>query len=203
MELNDLSKAIERVNSDSDETDFRKIAYLATFDHNLALGSSKYLDRRRRYFQIVNAVYGWMPRVLRIDIEFLSDAIEALEKSKSAECTNGVLELVTPISKCLRSVVGATKALHFSNPEIYPIWDSKVAKTISNRQKLPHGYMGEVSNYVGYLNCLLELRNKKEFLNFYDDYSRAYSNRLERFHIPNENSITAMRALESAIFELS
>jgi len=203
MELKNLNEAIKKVRKDSDDTNFRKIAYLATYDHILALGSSEYSDSRRRYLQIVNSVYGWMPRVLRIDTEFLPESIEALDKSKSESCTKNVTELITPISKCLRSIVGATKALHFSNPEIYPIWDSKVARIIPNNQKLHHGHMGKICNYVAYVDRLVELKNKEEFNKFYEDYSKAYSDRLERFSIPNENSITAMRALESAAFELS
>jgi hypothetical protein len=69
--------------------------------------------------------YGWMPRMLTIWPEHLHSAVEALERARRAHllCLKEWEALKSVVN---RSVVGASKLLHFVSPNRYPIWDSNV-----------------------------------------------------------------------------
>ncbi len=77
------------------------------------------------------AVYGWMPTILdkchpdRFNLPRPIETIKALDELQSA---NAFLEAVDDPAPINGSWVGTSKFLHFLNPEIFPIWDSKVAK---------------------------------------------------------------------------
>ena len=50
------------------------------------------------------------------------------------------------------SLIGASKFLHFANPEIYPIWDRRVAEAMYG---LPHYYQHQkTENYIQYIDDL-------------------------------------------------
>ena len=74
--------------------------------------------------------YGWMPRILRNlgHISREDDLIKYLNKAKSNERPSLTSEEIEHIASCINnSVTGASKLLHFINPE-YPIWDDNVRK---------------------------------------------------------------------------
>jgi hypothetical protein len=99
--------------------------------------------------------YGWMPTMLELkgDIDVVTafanksrrEAISEGEFSRLAEAING-------------SVVGASKLLHFINPEKYAIWDSRVYRYL--HQETPYQYRLEAQNayweYLAFLNVLSE-----------------------------------------------
>lgn len=85
---------------------------------------------------IANLAYGWMPRVLRaVDASRRWPAtrrdLAALGRSAVAvrDVRDGVQLLKDRPSRAPihGSWVGLSKFLHFLNPEVFPIWDSKVA----------------------------------------------------------------------------
>lgn len=76
------------------------------------------------------AVYGWMPTILRDSkikkIESVTplQTVKEINSWKEAEKFLSKIDDVAPING---SWVGTSKFLHFVNPAIFPIWDSRVA----------------------------------------------------------------------------
>lgn len=76
------------------------------------------------------AVYGWMPTILKRlpdekEISQIWGLINAAKNNKSNLELSKWHDALTAIN---RSVVGTSKFLHFAEPEIFPIWDSVVAR---------------------------------------------------------------------------
>jgi hypothetical protein len=76
------------------------------------------------------AVYGWMPTILRDSklekIESVTP-LQTVKGIKSWEEAEKFLSKIDNDAPINGSWVGASKFLHFLNPEIFPIWDSRVA----------------------------------------------------------------------------
>jgi hypothetical protein len=67
-------------------------------------------------------------------------------------------------------VVGASKELHFLDPESYPIWDSVVYEHI-------HGtgsqyQMGKAKNYLNYVAACRRVVSDREFVPAYESMKR-------------------------------
>jgi len=83
-------------------------------------------------------VYGWMPTMLR----FKGPLDPLFELCFAAQKGTAEPDLILACAKTLNnSVVGTTKLMHFINPNIYPIWDSRVFRGLY--QKNPHPYRVE------------------------------------------------------------
>ncbi len=117
---------------------------LATFDFN-EVQIEQYIHKSKEYLRqypalielgkrtdslssvaLALAVYGWMPRILRSDN--LSEAdIPAI---RNAEALNSEIVINSMPTRGLinNSWVGTSKFLHFVNPNVFPIWDSHIAR---------------------------------------------------------------------------
>jgi hypothetical protein len=106
----------------------------------------------------VHIVYGWMPTILdplgvskAVDenANRLLEVLNAARSAKEPRLTDDDLGLLRGFAN--NSTVGASKLLHFLNPCVYPIWDSRVAnrylwsgvsrETFDNESRL-WAYMG-------------------------------------------------------------
>ena len=92
--------------------------------------------------------YGWMPTILSYDSSsFYNQKIaKSLEISNIEEAKNFIDSFErSPVNN---SWVGLSKTLHFINPNIFPIWDSRVALHfgVSNSYQ-----MAKKQNYLRYL----------------------------------------------------
>ena len=96
----------------------REATYLRTYPAVLAIASCSGLDDTVRFLQLATVVYGWMPRVLRLDPNHLDDAVVALREARETTDANRNGLLIHNVSACLRSVVGASTLLHFANPKL-------------------------------------------------------------------------------------
>src|SRR5262249_54678030 len=126
MDLNSLMSAVQRLQANSPPDGSRAATYLRTYPALLALASSPTVDHATGFLQLATAVYGWMPRVIRVDPNHLERATAALRQAREATETGEVTGQVADIAACLHSVVGASKLLHFANPKVFPIWDRNV-----------------------------------------------------------------------------
>jgi hypothetical protein len=142
-----------------------------------------------------------MPRVLRLDSEHLDKAIDALQQARATHQDALDFELVDHVAACLRSVVGASKLLHFANPEVFPIWDKNVERFRrgTNPSQL---HMQQTKNYALYAQQVHETRQARTFYKFYDEFIQAYQERLKRLYIDSYR-LTPVRAIEAAAFELA
>ena len=117
--------------------------------------------------------YGWMPKILRNlgHLSKKSDLIKYLNKAKNHERPSLTSEEIEHIASCINnSVTGASKLLHFINPE-YPIWDDNVRQylygynTILNKiginfpEKMNHGEQAIKENRHLYEQYLIIISN--------------------------------------------
>jgi hypothetical protein len=140
-----------------------------------------------------------MPRILRIDGAVIQGATSALVDA--ARATEIDLAIVDAVANCLNSVVGASKILHFVNPNVYPIWDAKVQRVWARSDPTQH-YMSQTKNYTSYSYEVHRLRLDSDFHGFCTEFRSACSARLLHLAIPRYE-ISEVRVIESAAFELS
>ncbi|WP_171105901.1 MULTISPECIES: DUF6308 family protein [unclassified Ruegeria] len=98
------------------------------------------------------AAYGWMPTILdkchpdRFNSPKPVETIKALDEPQSAKSFLQAINDPAPING---SWVGTSKFLHFLNPELFPIWDSKVAKNFRCKW---HYQINRKNSYLEYFD---------------------------------------------------
>ncbi|MGA9796267.1 MAG: hypothetical protein WBQ17_12115 [Rhizomicrobium sp.] len=105
------------------------------------------------------AVYGWMPTMLKNPPtpKQWDEHKAVLSDLRSSENWDGADEILVNHQNVLKfvnnSVVGTSKFLHFSNPNVFPIWDSRIARCVGLR----HQYqLNDVGNYLSYGRAMSE-----------------------------------------------
>ena len=201
MNVEKLWGAIDRVRKHTPPDNSRPATYLRTYPALLAAASCEGVDDKTKFLQLAMMTYGWMPRVLRLDAKHLNKATEVfyLARVTSQDLPN--IEILNHISGCLRSVVGASKLLHFVIPEEYPIWDSNVERFRCGTAPSPY-HMGKADNYASYVREVHGIRREPTFQGFYEKFNQAYQERLGRLQIPSY-PLTPIRVIEAAAFELA
>ena len=114
---------------------------------------------------IAHAVYGWMPTVLTMHGSEDQLGLAAWWLREAGQRRLAASELEDVARAINHSVVGASKALHFANPELYPIWDSKVYRFLhqGTPQEAPHqNRVNNVGAYLDYQSRMLELTHHPE-----------------------------------------
>ena len=198
MKLVDIQPAIDRIDANLVVTELRKHTYLATYPSLIAIGTSPGSFDTKRFYQVAALVYGWMPRVVRINPVYIQQAIAAFGEAQIANSENFQNVTIQSFANCLHSVVGASKLLHFINPSVFPIWDSK----IETFREMPKDNIKRVSHYINYVHEVNKIRSEMEFADFFTKFSARYCDRLSASGI-EPYPITEVRAVESAAFELS
>lgn len=197
MKLANIIPAIESITENRTVTDLRERTYLATYPGMISIGAAPGVTNDVKFHQLSTLVYGWMPRIVRIDPVHVPSAVCALGAAMTATDTTYGNVPVNSISNCLRSVVGASKLLHFANPAVFPIWDSNIE---AFREK-PGSDVTSVRQYMDYVAEVHGIRAEPGFQNFYRDFCVAYSSRLTANGI-TAYSIGHVRAIEAAAFGL-
>ncbi len=105
-------------------------------------------------------VYGWMPTIITFNKGKMTEALSAINRAKKGELLS--FNDLEAVKFCVNnSMVGASKLLHFINPGLYPIWDSKVCRYVTgmaHQQKV-----NNVTNYLLYIDLCKHLTAQKEF----------------------------------------
>lgn len=151
--------------------------------------------------QLCLVAYGWMPRIARLDPKHTPQALLALQLAQTATPSNLTSVRISNLALCLRSVVGASKVLHFVNPSTYPIWDSNIERF---RQKAnpTTSFMGEASNYLAYANEVHAISTDPGFPGFHAQFNQGLASWLAAIGVP-PYQVCNVRAIELAAFELS
>jgi hypothetical protein len=79
-------------------------------------------------------IYSWMPRIIHNPIIPNVDVIKLLNKAYNSTIEDRLSEQeIEKVKYSINnSMVGASKILHFINPNVYPIWDNNIAKTVKS-----------------------------------------------------------------------
>ena len=103
------------------------------------------------------AVYGWMPTIMqngvnrtawattREDLGQLRNATNWIDAEVILRKAPSILTLVNG------SIVGTSKFLHFLNPEIFPIWDSKIGRVFGAHRR---DLVEKIERYLGYCSTV-------------------------------------------------
>ena len=104
----------------------------------------------------INFTYGWMPTIFDYRSDQFTVVLAILNRLKNGIIPNDN-ELINLRNHFNNSLVGSSKLMHFINPDIMPIWDSRVYKYLTNESA--HGYrvdnVGNFRQYVEFCNTLI------------------------------------------------
>lgn len=104
----------------------------------------------------INFTYGWMPTIFDYRSDQFTVVLNILNRHKSGTIPNDN-EMNILRNNFNNSIVGTSKLLHFINPNLMPIWDSRVYKYLTEENA--HGYrVDNISNlrqYIAFCNILI------------------------------------------------
>ncbi|WP_280349922.1 hypothetical protein [Pseudomonas sp. BN414] len=107
-------------------------SYIRAYPHILASLRSRQVLDEQDFVCGAHMVYGWMPTILEIHASESLDVrngVALLNKASAEGClSEDEIERLAQLVN--RSVVGASKLLHFVNPEAFAIWDSRIYRFI-------------------------------------------------------------------------
>lgn len=104
-----------------------------------------------------NFTYGWMPTILNFKSDKIEHAARILNKAKSTTVRIDDNELLDLKALVNNSLVGTSKLLHFVNPEIYGIWDSRVYSFFTGRANYQDLHRAELFwSYLDICNTVIE-----------------------------------------------
>lgn len=139
----------------------------------------------------ISFTYAWMPTILNIykvkeEKGRLKKCANILNKVKKGENISRE-EFKTLVETFNNSEVGSSKLLHFIDPELYPIWDSRVKKAINQKGKF---------DYFDFKEKCIETVNKSSFDNLHDWV-------LKRTEYANSNfAHSKLRSLDILLFAI-
>lgn len=207
----DASMFLSGLNKGSIREDLQRDAYGDSYRALIKLAAASSDDLQHDAARsLACAVYGWMPTILKkSEIEEI-DSVSPLKKIKAikyweeAEIFLSKIGDVAPING---SWVGTSKFLHFLNPAIFPIWDSRVAVSF-------HSKMAEKAKAAINRNEKLRPLHLNHFCNRKDHYLEYMKFMIEsaqsssdwvdvmqkKIKMKDEHLPTKLRCLELAFF---
>ena len=149
----------------------------------------KKIEKIEKHHLVISShfVYGWMPTILHLKLNNLEEILQILNQAKTAKYLDkdDLKKLRCSINN---SPVGISKLLHFINPEIYPIWDSKIYKYWSGNKTISG--IDKPENYLEFIEQINEIIKHKDFQEIH-----------ERIETKLNYKVTPIRALELLIFQ--
>ena len=135
-----------------------KAPYLQNYTE--LLSASKSLYSAGQFNALGYMAYGWMPTICK---KFNEDVFNsenwqtACESNDIDDVINAISNIDTPPFN--NSWVGTSKVLHFINPTIIPIWDSRVRNTFDlyNLHNVKTLYTNKQISFVSYIKHAHEL----------------------------------------------
>lgn len=116
-----------------------------------------------------NMIYGWMPTIMKLKSREFAPALDALNKAKRGEMLQDE-ELMSIASVVNNSLVGTSKLLHFINPNLYPIWDSRVCHWLFGEKS--SFQVKRVDKYRSYIKLCHRLASDEEFLDLVKQFEQ-------------------------------
>ncbi len=134
-------------------------------------------------------IYSWMPKIIHNPIIPDDNVVKSLNKAYNSTSEDKLSEQeIEKIKYSINnSMVGASKILHFINPNIYPIWDGNIAKIIKSEDRKNKE---EVLKYLDYQNVCLDVSD--------DDCIKSIKN----FNSEKFNGLSKLRKIDMALFSI-
>lgn len=206
--IRDTSKTNDEIPSDIDgrfgkavndfEKNFKADSYTQSYPFFLDFIRGKEITKEL-LIPAIHMIYGWMPRVFRFgDWSLLESVLKNLNKARTATPL-GESELETLSAFLNNSMVGTSKLLHFINPDVYPIWDSKICSIFFQKKPFDHR-MKNVGNYITYQKWIRDKVAGEEFNTIYDEVNTKLNTLLPEYE---NDKISKVRAAELILFSAS
>ena len=166
----DCKKAKKRISEEEDNNRIPSIdpenRYIKSYPY--LLKATKLLHQELGADSIIaisHIAYGWMPTILTY--HFSKHDGNILDEAQSVKSFEEARTMIGKIasSPVNDSWIGLSKVLHFTNPEFFPIWDTKVAGLFgaSNQMKKRQNYIDYISFVESQLERKIVLDVQKEF----------------------------------------
>ncbi len=139
---------------------------------------------------LAHMAYGWMPTMIKHTV-LASDFSGWKLKIKNGSLEKSFLKEIMKLTN--ESIVGASKLLHFLNPNDYPIYDSKVYSSIVNHD-CKVNLSKDVENYVKYAEKLRNLVKNTNQNDILDIQKKLF----DKKYIPQK--CTPIRVLEVCLY---
>jgi len=108
-----------------------------------------------------NFTYGWMPTILNFKTNEFGKSVSILNQCKSnIRISDDDLKTLKKLIN--NSLVGTSKLLHFINPDVYAIWDSRVCKFLTGKSKVEN-----IQSYWDYLDLCHRIKQDSKFLDIH------------------------------------
>ena len=109
----------------------------------------------------INFTYGWMPTIFDFRSSKFTEAIEILNRAKEGSIPS-INELNILKELFNNSLVGTSKLLHFINPKVFAIWDSRVYYYLT-RQKAHDYRIGNPILFLAYLDFIHSITSDEKY----------------------------------------
>ena len=132
--------------------------YVEMYDYYINFFKEKEVLTKNDVVIGIGFTYSWMPTILKnLNLSKLDKVTSILNNVKQrVDISDDDLLLLKEFSN--NSLVGASKLLHFINPEQYAIWDSRVFKFLNNNEAAHKYKLEKVHVYRQYLSYLSNLK---------------------------------------------
>lgn len=170
-----------------DSLDLKEETYIITYPYFIKYFENLDFIEKKHLVISSHFVYGWMPTIINLKLTKLDAILSVLNKAKQGKLLSED-ELLIGKEAINNSMVGLSKLLHFINPKIYAIWDSRIFRFLTNK-KSSYG-ISEPKNYINYLKYLDKLGADKLSSKFHKKINNAIG-----------YEVSLYRAIELVMFE--
>jgi hypothetical protein len=146
------------------------------------------IDHIERHHLIISAnfTYGWMPTMLKFKQVQYDLVAELLNQAKQGvQLTNPDLAAIAALIN--NSLVGASKLLHFVNPHVYAIWDSRVYRYLFGEKSQYH--LHTPSLYQTYVHTCQQIATDSTFAPVHESINHKLG-----------QPVTSLRAVEIIMY---
>lgn len=162
-------------------------SYIESYEYFLQYFSEINVIEKSHLIIAAHFVYGWMPTVLNLNTQRVEEVLIILNKAKNGYLINEADLLV--LKSCVNnSIVGSSKLLHFINPSLYGIFDSRVYRYLTNN-KSSFG-IDKPARYLAYLNALSNISCQAGYEDIHSHIENYFNYKLSPY-----------RAIELVMFE--
>lgn len=168
------------------ENDSTQDSYNKSYCHFVKYFKDKQQLTEHDLIIAANFTYGWMPTILEFKSDEFDLAVSIVNKAKKSKRISDE-ELLVLKKLMNNSIVGVSKILHFINPNVYAIWDSRVCNFLTGKA---HAYKVQKSGlFWAYLDLCQKVAAAPEFEVIHRNYQEKVG-----------YEITPMRTVEQIMF---
>jgi hypothetical protein len=137
-------------------------SYLFSYPEFLSYFGSIDKITKHNFIIGVNFSYAWMPTIFEFKSETFDEVVFILNKVKAGSIPT-IEELNILKYMINNSLVGTSKLLHFINPSLIPIWDSRVFKYLIGKQPYQN-LIGNPQHFLDYVKFCNEVMKEDNFI---------------------------------------